>query len=157
MKKLVVVVLFLLGLWGCKTPGPTHTKSIIEKDSVYTKVNLIPRDTTVIIPGDVIELKVPVYDLKEVPITVNTSRGTLELSKINEEILAKCNIDDLQKIITLQDKLIKEFQKQTITEIEYKEVEKKYIPKYIAILAILGGIALLYVAFRVSKIFIPKI
>lgn len=156
MKKLVVVVLFLLGLWGCKTPSPTHTKSIIEKDSVYTKVNFIPRDTAVFIPGDVIELKVPIYDLKEVPITVSTSRGSLELSKINEEILAKCNIDDLQKIITLQDKLITEFQKQTKTEIEYREVPVKYIPKWIQILAGIGALAVLFLVYRIIKFFKGK-
>lgn len=150
MRKLVVVVL-LIGMWGCKAPNPTHTKSIIEKDSVYTKVNLIPRDTTVFIPGDIIQLKVPVYELNEVPVTVNTSRGTLELSKINEEILAKCNIDDLQKIITLQDKLIQEYQSNVKTEIEYKEVEKQVYPKWLVISSIFGWLSLFYFFSKIYK------
>jgi hypothetical protein len=146
----IVVVLFL-GLWGCKAPSPKHTKSTIEKDSIYTTVNYIQRDTTITVPGDTLRLQVPIYSLSEVPITVQTSRGTLELSKLNEEILAKCNIDDLQKIIALQDKLISEYKSNTKTEIEYREVEVKVYPTWLVSAAIFGLLSLFFFLFRFFK------
>lgn len=149
MKKIVAFVLFLIGFWGCKSPNPKHTDIQIQKDSIVTKVNYIPRDTTIVIPGDIMELKVPVYNLTEVPITVQTSKGTLELSKLNEEILAKCNIDDLQMIITLQDKLISEYQEKLKTKSETIEVRVKYIPKWVQFLAAIGAMAILYFIYRI--------
>lgn len=143
--KAVIMFLILLCLLcfgamnSCKSLPQTQTTTF-EKDSIHTSVNFVKRDTTIVVPGDTLELKVPIYSLTENPVTLTTSNGmTLSLSKINDEILAKCNTEDLRKIIELQDKIIKEHK----SKIEIKEVRtpEKYVPKFTQIMSYIGMIA----------------
>lgn len=150
---LILLCLLCFGAMSCKSLPQTQTKTI-EKDSIHTSVNYVMRDTTIVVPGDTIEMRVPIYSLTEKPISLATSNGmTLSLSKLNDEILAKCNTEDLRKIIELQDKIIKEHK----SKIEYKEIEVpvKYIPKFTQIMSYVGMIAtagiLLFFGIKLGK------
>jgi len=82
-----VLISFLLLLCSACNPKQrlaTHTKQI-EKDSVFTTIKHVYKDTIITIPGDKIEVKVPVYSLSEIPTTIRTKDGlNLQLQRIND-------------------------------------------------------------------------
>jgi len=153
----VVLSLLVLLFSSCnpKLQPTTHTKQI-EKDSVFTTVKHVYKDTTIVIPGDKIEVKVPVYSLSEIPTTIRTKDGLhLQLQRLNDSILANCNQEDKRQIIQLQNQIIQTYQSK-IKQLEQTEIIKeKYTPKLTKILAWVGGIAtlttLLFGFFRIKK------
>lgn len=158
--KAIITVIFLLallltGLLSCKPMNAKQNIRFHEKDSVHTSVNYIKRDTTIVIPGDTLSLKVPIYNLSEVPTTIRTSNGlTLSLQKLNQDILATCNVDDLKKIIELQDKIIQT--SRYSSQSETIEIPVEFVPKWTAFFATLGkvaaGIAVVFGALKFGKI-----
>lgn len=149
---IILLALLSFGLFGCKSNKVKEYNNTVQKDSIYTSVNYVYRDTTIVIPGDLLRIKVPVYSLTEEPISIKTSSGmTLSLSKINEDILAECNTDDLKKIIQLQDMVIQEYKNKSFVSNKEVNIPVKYIPKYISFLAIIGAIALLIFIYWLYK------
>jgi len=151
---------FLVLLFSACNPKlqPTTQSKQIEKDSVFTTVNYKYKDTTIVVAGDKIEVKIPVYSIIETPTTIHTKNGlNLHIQRINDSILATCNQEDKIQIIQLQNQIIQTYQSK-IKQLEQTEIVKeKYTPKFIQFLDWIGGIAtittLLFGVFRIKKFF----
>ena len=151
---MIVIMLCLLvtGLSACKPKALSYTKETILKDSIRTSVNYIKRDTTIVVPGDTLSLRVPIYNLSEIPTTIRTSNGTtLSLQRIENDVLAQCGREDLEKIITLLERENTYYRTQLNQVAETQEVEVKYVPLLVKILAWIGGLGVLYFIFWIGR------
>jgi len=132
------LLLLLFSACNPKLQPITQSKQI-EKDSVFTTVKHVYKDTTIVIPGDKIEVKAPVYSISETPTIIRTQNGlNLSLQRLNDSILANCNQEDKIQIIQLQNQIIETYQSK-IKQLEQTEIIKEaYTPKFTKILAWIG-------------------
>lgn len=128
----------LFSIFGCSPKIVTKTNREVLKDSVSYTVNYIKKDTLIQIKGDTIVTSVPIYKLSEIPTVTKTDRGNLIISKVNDTIYAKCEINDLKHKLTLLEKEIKSFKSLLSINKTDTEVEVRYIPPFVKILAITG-------------------
>lgn len=148
----IMLCLLMMGLSGCKPKALSNTKETITKDSVFTSVNYIKRDTTIVVPGDTLSLRVPIYSLSEIPTTIKTFNGTtLSLQKLNDEILAQCNREDLKKIITLLERENTHYRSRLDEISETQEVPIKFTPKWVKVLAWIGAVTVIYSVFWIGR------
>ncbi|MEH6405760.1 MAG: hypothetical protein V7767_00620 [Leeuwenhoekiella sp.] len=152
--RLIIVTLLVLLLSSCGGGKPTLTRSVTEKDSTWTKVSTIKRDTIITIPGDSIKIRIPILDITEEPVTRYGVRSSASVRKENEDLVIDCKCDEYKQQIELMEKLIE--QHETYEKLLKETVLKpeRYVPWYIKILAWIGGISILGIGVIVTIKFI---
>ncbi len=141
---LILILAFLLCSCGAKKIDLSERTTVT--DSTFTTVRTVKRDTIITVPGDSIKLRIPIYDIKEVPITRKNERATVTVRKERDTLIIDCKCEKYQQIIELQDTYI-EKQRELITALKKTVViPEKYTPWYMKILAWIGGIALLLIS-----------
>jgi len=154
---LMLISIFVLLFSACNPKlQPTTQVTKIEKDSIFTTIKHVYKDTTIVVAGDKIELKVPVYSLSEIPTTIRTQNGlNLSIQKINDSILANCNQQDKVQIIQLQNQIIDTYRTKIKQLEQVEQIQVPYTPKITKILAWIGGVAtlttLVFGAFKFGK------
>ena len=134
---LLLIFLLCLGCGPRKSLSPSRSKVI--KDSISTQTSYKYRDTTIYVVGDTNTIKVPLMKIAEHPIYQQGNYTTLSLQRQGNNVVAQCHLDSMAIELQLRDKEIRmqrwymERQEQTIT------IPKKYVPKLIKWLSLLGG------------------
>lgn len=151
MRLLIYIAIVGLGLSlsGCGSAKPTLTTKTTVKDSVWTEVQKVKRDTVITIPGDTTFISIPYYELTETPIKRTSGRSTASIKKVGDQIKVQCECLEYKAKIEFLETIIAQYQKiQELTE-NTIIVPEKFVPWYTKILAWAGGIA---IAFGVGMI-----
>ena len=157
MRSLIFLVIVILTLGGCGTSKPTQlTKTTTVKDSIWTEVQKVKRDTTITIPGATTYIRIPVYELTEVPVTKTSGRSTASIRKVGNNIEVQCECAKYKAKIQFLETIISQYQKiQELTE-NTIIVPEKFVPWWVKIFAWLGGIALAFgIGLLVIKVIKP--
>lgn len=140
-----VLLLFAL-MVSCGTRKKTQSSDIskVSDTTVYRK-SINVKDTLIYVPGAKLKVSVPVTQLDNgQPVETKTDRGSVILQKNGENIEAVCMIDDLVKVIQLQNTVIENISKINTERLKIEKTETVKTPWYMfipwsttAILAIL--------------------
>jgi hypothetical protein len=145
MKAIIIIILTFL-ICSCGARKIDLSEKTTVTDSTFTTVRTVKRDTIITVPGDSIKVRIPIYDIQEVPITRKTERASVTISKENDTLIVDCKCEQYQELIRVQDKII-EKQRELITNLQKTVViPEKYTPWYVKVLAWIGGISILIVA-----------
>lgn len=142
---------------GCNKILSTHT-NIVTVDS--TIVNYHWRDTVITIPYyraeiDGVLVKADTSGKVNLPeVTSKSDRATVKVAIKNNKLTASATCDSLEKLIKVRDTEIQHL--KLIDKQEVKVVKEQFIPKFVKILAIIGGVAIFLVIMRLV-IFIVKL
>jgi len=110
----ILVFAAFFAMIGC---GSTRKKTEITDTSKITdttlyKKTIVSKDSSIVIPGATLKVSVPAAQLDNgQPVETKTDRGRVILQKNGENIEAVCMIDDLVKVIQLQNTIIENHQK----------------------------------------------
>lgn len=148
MKTFLYIIAIAFLMVSCGGSKKTVTKETTVKDSVSTVTTIVPRDTLITIPKDSIALKVKLDKLTEKPITKTSKTGKVKakVSRVKDEIIVQCDTDSLELELELKDKIINTLRSRETNTSEVIEVPVKYTPWWKNLLAVIGGIALAYIA-----------
>tara|TARA_R100001369_G_scaffold58031_3_gene84849 strand:- start:417 stop:896 length:480 start_codon:yes stop_codon:yes gene_type:complete len=138
-----LLVLVLLTLVGCRTVKPTKETVRTVKDSTITEVTYQKRDTTIIIPGDTLKVRVPFTEITKEPFIKKSGRSTAIITRKGDSIDVECITEELLQRFEIVDKMIKELRLIQESEKQRIEIPVRYIPWWIEILAWIGGAALI--------------
>ncbi|MEO4005784.1 hypothetical protein [Flavobacterium sp. CAU 1735] len=114
---LIFWILMIVGLISLVSCGSTRKKTEITDTSKITdttlyKKTIVSKDSLILIPGATLRVSVPAAQLDNgQPVETKTDRGRVILQKQGENIEAVCMIDDLVKVIQLQNTIIENHQK----------------------------------------------
>lgn len=143
---LAVISLFIL-MVGCGTTRKKTQSSDISKvsDTTFYRKSINVKDTLIYVPGAKLKVSVPASQLDNgQPVETQTDRGSIILKKNGENIEAVCMIDDLVKVIQLQNTVIENISKINTERLKIDKTETVKTPWYMfipwsttAILAIL--------------------
>ncbi len=143
MKGIVLLCSVACLVVGCRTAAPiiqTHTVS----DTVWVETQTVIRDTVLTAPASRVQSDIAYTKLlnqalngfekqfKNARLTVKTIRDTVRIT---------CDCDSIALEAKLRNKIIREMHKTQIKTTE--QVPVRYVPKWIKILAWVGGIAVL--------------
>lgn len=145
MKRLILLIVFVFLLIGCRGTKPTVTKEKTVKDSISTTVQIVPRDTIVSIPADSLKVKVKLNDLSPIPIQwkSESKKVTAKISRPDKDnIVVECDTDLLELELELKDVIINTLKQREVSETETIRVPVKFTPWYKNLLAAIGGLAL---------------
>lgn len=141
MKKIIIVlaIIFCCVVGSCSSKRvPQIEKTVI--DSVVVNTTVRTRDTTIVVPGSQVQLKLPVFELSEKPIFKKSGNATITLSKDkNEVITAQANCDSLQFQLQLRDSIIERLEKrfESITSPPVVEEKTNWIERTLQIIGFL--------------------
>ncbi|MPT36497.1 MAG: hypothetical protein E2604_15760 [Flavobacterium sp.] len=145
---LIFRILMIVGLISLVSCGSARKKteiidlSKITDTTVYKKI-IIPKDSSIVIPGSILKVSVPATQLDNGhPVETQTDRGRVILQKKGENIEATCMIDDLVKVIQLQNTVIENYQKIASEQTKTEKIETVKVPFWTSLFSDLG-IALL--------------
>lgn len=150
--KLAILITMLLVI-SCKSTKPlTQQFTTVVKDSIFKKV--ITVDTLKILrKADTAQLQVPIHQLQQTPIVQQSKTARLTLAKQNGQILAKCECPELKAALEIQKEVITHYKELNQSQKELLIQREKYIPKLVKWLAIVGGISIALILF---KVFVKK-
>lgn len=132
----------------CRQQYPTVRDSV--KDSISVERHTVARDTIIKIPGDSVSITIPYASLNNdstpfKPLQKNNGRASLKVTKQpNNDIQIACKCDSASIAAKVLDTYIKEHRQVETTKTIISPSEK-YIPRWVKILAWIGGILLLLV------------
>ena len=142
MRTFVFSFIVAVVLSGCGGSKPATYTSQIVKDSIWTAVKRVQRDTIITIPGDTTYITVPVMELTEVPVTKTNGRSTASIKRVGDDIQVSCECAEYKQKIALLETIISQYEKiQELTD-KTVVVPERYIPWWVKILAWIGAIAL---------------
>lgn len=134
------------------------SKSITTIDS--TIVNYHWRDTVITIPYyraeiDGVLVKSDTTGRINLPeIKAKSSRATVKVSIKNNKLTASADCDSLEQVIKVKDTEIQHL--KSVDKQEVRVVKEQFIPKFVKILAIIGGVAIFLAIMRLV-IFVAKL
>ncbi|UUC45589.1 hypothetical protein [Flavobacterium cerinum] len=143
----VVMIAGLISLVSC---GSTRKKTEITDiskitDTIVHKKIIVSKDSLIVIPGTTLKVSVPAAQLDNgQPVETTTDRGRVILQKSGENIEAVCVIDDLVKVIQLQQTVIENYQKIASEQTKTEKTESVKIPWYDRLFAWLSIAVLIY-------------
>lgn len=149
----------MITLTGCKTQKSSITTTYEQRDSVI--YNISYKDTTILLKKEVaqidgVEVKVDSAGKSQLnPVKIKSGRAIIKAS-IKDGILSAeggCDEDSLKLLLEEKEKIIKS-QSSKVSD-EVKVIEKKFIPKWIQYLAIVGGIFIAVILGKLYKIISP--
>lgn len=138
---LALIVIVLLASCGAKKPTVIG-RDVTVKDSVSVTSSFEPAVQTFTIPAESTGVSATIDELTEKPVTNTTGNITATLSRKRDQINCECHTEELEKQIEWLKETIQYERSQTKTETITQEVEVKYTPLYVKILAWIGGISL---------------
>ena len=155
--KYLLSILALFLLLGCGSKRMI-TNTVSTLDSTYVKSSVKLRDTIIQVPFYKVAVSSLQDKLTEKPIKRTQGNASVELYKKNETIFASASCDSLELELQLRDRIISTFrERSTDTQTTLPQIEVKYIPWIIKMLAWIGGIALLILGIKVALfIYKPK-
>ncbi|HRB72444.1 hypothetical protein [Flavobacterium sp. UBA4197] len=112
-------------------------------DTTIYKKSIKVKDTVIIVPGARLKISVPASQLADgKPVETKTDRGSIILKKDGETIEAVCVIDDLVKVIQLQNTVIENYQKISAEKEKIEKTETKGVPFLTQVFANIGYVLL---------------
>jgi len=165
IKLLIIISILLPGTScvtrkACERKFPTETM-IIRKDSIIRETTTIFRDTTVYItvPGenqyftDTVYVKDGMIYFK--PSHLRTSFAESDAWIENNRIMHTLTQNDTIVPITIKNaiRLTWERAEKYFSKDQTRIVEKKVIPKWVKLLAFVGAATLIYVLYRITRLF----
>lgn len=131
--KYLAIILLVLSLAAC------HRKSVPQivtetKDSLVYKV--VPHDTTIYIPGAMVEVRdtIPCPELNFDTVATN-GNVKLHVTISNGHLTASCKADSLQKVISILKETLTHYQLRILNPTLDRnlgvEDTKRYIPKWV--------------------------
>ena len=138
--------------------GSSKKTTVSEKTTVSdsTVVTFQPVDTIITTPEETVRIVKPVNEITPFPITKKGERTSLSVSMVDNVLTVDCKSEALENKIRLLQKQIDRYREQ-ITQIETTEPER-YVPKWVKILAWIGGLFVLYIIGRIVYFIIkPKL
>lgn len=142
----------LLVTSGCSSKK-SFTSAQTVKDSTWVKKTVKPFDTTVVIPANRARIAVDFNALEGKPVKSTSKNLTATLSREGNTVIAECDQEQLEMIITLQKELLEVYRLKETTQKDTETVVEtiRKTPWYLVPFLWLGAIALLYIIFRVIK------
>lgn len=137
-------ILMIAGLVGLISCGSTRKKTEITDTSKITdttlyKKTIVSKDSLILIPGTTLKVSVPSVQLDNgQPVETKTDRGRVILQKNGENIEAVCMIDDLVKVIQLQNTVIENYQKIASKQTKTEKTETVKVPFWTSLFSDLG-------------------
>lgn len=122
---LAVISLFIL-MVGCGTTRKKTQSSDISKvsDTAVYRKSINVKDTLIYVPGAKLKVSVHAAQLDNgQPVETKTDRGSIILQKNGENIEAVCMIDDLVKVIQLQNTVIENISKINTERLKTEKTE----------------------------------
>jgi len=158
LKNLIFIICALFLLVSCGTQKPQLKKETYIKDSISVEKQTVWKDTTITVPADSLRIKVKLEELSIKPIRAVSESGNMaaEISKVNDDLIVDCKVDELVKQVQLLETTIKQLTSRFEADKETVEVPVKFIPWYVEILAWVGGIGLLVVIIYVGSLIAAK-
>ena len=136
------LVLVLVFLGSCRAVKSSRETVRTVKDSTFTEVTYKKRDTTIIIPGDTLKVKVPITEITKEPVTRTNGRNTVIIRREGNDLDIECLNEEMEQRFELLEKWIKENKTKTVQVQTTTEIPVRYIPGFVKTLAWIGGIAL---------------
>lgn len=151
---LLGTLLFMVSCGGSKKP--INSNSIIIKDSTETIIKFRKRDTTITIPGDTLNIKVPFHQLTTKPLLFKSGTQKANVSLSEDDVLnIDCITEEVDRLFELVDTFKTSLKTYQSIKNETIVVPQLYVPWYIKILAWIGGILLFILATTfITKTFI---
>lgn len=142
-----LLILTLLSVQSCKTVKIAAEKEVL-KDSIHTQVQVIPRDTIIDIPRVEVDLFISELNLSEDKPFIKQSakkNAILTIKKDSTGISANCTCDSTKIAATLYENYVTTYhqKKQSIEVLKTLTVKKT--PKFVGLLAWIGGGILLLI------------
>lgn len=168
---LLVSLLLVLMLSSCRstkvltnTTTTVSTETIETKDTVFSMSAIEYRDTTIVVSADTAAIMALVdCDDKgkvNLPKTqVKSSKATVTLEIVNNELVAVATCDSLEAVICVKDSIINNYKETRITKSKVtttentEQVAVKFIPDWVKALAFIGFLALAYIGFKLFMFF----
>lgn len=154
---MILFTLSLAFLFSCKTVQ-NNTENTTT-DSTHVEIKYVPKDTTIYLPGDTVVLVkyIECPDMDE----VNLKHGKAKIKvKIKDSVLtASCVCEDLEFKVRLYEKMISAYRGHKQSTIITKTIQVSRVPKFVQVLAWIGGIYLLLtiilIILKITKYKIP--
>ncbi|WP_347066013.1 hypothetical protein [Flavobacterium sp. WV_118_3] len=137
-------ILVFAALFAMISCGTTRKKTEITDlskitDTTVYKKTIVPKDSSIVIPGAILKVSVPTAQIDNgQPVETQTDRGRVILQKKGENIEATCMIDDLVKVIQLQNTVIENYQKISSEKTKTEKTETVKVPFWTSLFSDLG-------------------
>ena len=158
MKILTSIAIGLLTLTSCRTiPTRWEKTNYTIKDS--TIVNISYKDTLILLPKteaviDGLNVKVDSLgkaQLDPVEVKYNKAKVKVAIKDGKLSAVGGCAEDSLKLLLQQKETRIYNLEKESKEKVESKVKQVKHIPEWIAILAVIGAIAISLVLYKVIK------
>lgn len=145
--------LFLL-LWmsSCSRKVVANNSSV--KDSTYVKKTIVPKDTSIVIPGNKVQVSANINAINETPVKNRSGNLTASLRRVGNTIIADCDQEKNELIIQLQNELIEIYRLKELSQTATVEVKKT--PEYLKPFIWLGAFALIAIIVAIGIYFLKK-
>lgn len=111
------VLALLLFVSGCSTKKSVSESIERTKDSISLKTTIIPKDTIINVPSNFASVASDIDKITSKPIQSTSKNLTASLRREGNTIIAECNQEQLELIISLQEKLIESYRsKETLLQ-----------------------------------------
>lgn len=161
MKRSFLFMVLILALVGCRNRQPI-TKTTTVTDTVYTTETIVERDTVLYTDTSSVGLS---FDCDSLFKALQSASKPLKMKQKNANLVfkiepggrlhARASCDSLKVELAIKDKIIKELRKRS--EKTTVEIPVKYIPRFVEILAWIGGvlslIVLVALVIQITKFF----
>lgn len=141
---LIFWILMIVGLISLVSCGSARKKTEITDtskitDTIIHKKTIVSKDSLITIPGATLRVSVPAAQLDNgQPVETKTDRGRVILQKNGGNIEAVCMIDDLVKVIQLQNTVIENYQKIDSEKTKTEKTETVKVPFWTSLFSDLG-------------------